>query len=627
MENKLKSRLAVIVELLSAPAFVVCLENNKVHATNFLTARHLGESFLENCMIELVGVDTDSQRLQFLKFARKEPFPVLEKCSQKDALFHLMMFSAFTGVVYGTSFAPPLERASSSKTDFLSAKTETAAFHFSYIQNFATGAWTFANADLPMSLGLVEESKNMPSFDWRSIIFKDDLPLYDNTIANLRQHGGNHKIHYRIKTHKGEIIQVCDYCSLAAPDGKWPMLVGSVVSSEKTSRHIQKMEQQILAGRLVGGMIHDFKNLLGGIQSCIEWSISLSENDEVADALHKTLSYTEQATNLISGALKVSFGENDNKIEKIYLSQIVLNLEDLVRRILPASISLHVDLPEKLPPVYGQRGILKNMLLNLCVNARDAMKQKGSKLIIEVATTEKLDEHGGPQLFIVLRVKDDGCGMSGEEVKTVFEAFYSTKESGAGLGLWMVKEAVHSFDGKIDIQSTPGEGSVFEIMFPVADDKKGESEDGAPKESQSNKNAIREYVSPETFALDSSRTALYIEDDPLIRDSVAQWLDKLGFEVLVAEDGQKGLEIFEKHLDDIDVIIQDLILPGRRGDLLFEDFIAAKPEIPIIISSGSSDNEEMARFKQKGAYAILPKPFKVKELITLLDSLFGTSAK
>jgi CheY-like chemotaxis protein len=209
--------------------------------------------------------------------------------------------------------------------------------------------------------------------------------------------------------------------------------------------------------------------------------------------------------------------------------------------------------------------------------------------------------------------------MSEEDVKTVFDAFYSTKETGAGLGLWMVKEAVQSFDGRIDVQSKIGEGTAFEILFPVAEfDRSDISDmDTAPDEEE----LKEDYVSPELFSLPNAMTVLYIEDDPLIRGSVSHWLEKLGFDLLVAEDGDQGLNLFMERQDDLSLIIQDLILPGIRGEVLLEEFVKVRPELPIIISSANPDKEEMEVLKEKGAKAILSKPFKIKELIEILKSL------
>jgi signal transduction histidine kinase/CheY-like chemotaxis protein len=615
----MKDKLASVIECFSTPALLVSYDDSKILASNLMFARSYGANFKNNFEVELEGIDKESSEPQFLQLVPREPHAIFRLSEVENATFTLLPFSSNAVLIYEMALEESIETEDLDSEDSGDdGSRDNAVFHFSYIQNLATGAWTYANPDLLSYLNLAPRSVDMSNFDWRDVIVKDDLPLYDNTVANVRQHGGNHEMHYRIKTLKGDIISICDYCSLASPDDRWPVLVGSIVSSEKKAANIRDSERQILTGRLVGGMIHDFKNLLGGIQNFIEWTISLSEKEEVVDALRKTLSYTEQATKLIVGALKVSSGQKDDKIEKVFIGKIIASFEDLIRRILPASINLEVEVEDDLPAVYGQQGLFGDMLINLCVNARDAMKTEGSELKIRAFRKEIKDEHGGAQDFVGICVRDNGCGMSEDDVKTIFNAFYSTKETGAGLGLWMVKEAVRSFDGKIDVKSKIGEGTVFEILFPVAEITES---DMSSEEPVLEKKEDLDYVSPELFSLSGSMTVLYIEDDPLIRGSVSHWLEKLGFELVVAEDGEQGLNLFMEHRDDLNLIIQDLILPGIRGEALLEEFVKIKPEIPIIISSANPDKDEMAELKDKGAKAILSKPFKIQELIEILKSL------
>jgi len=328
------------------------------------------------------------------------------------------------------------------------------------------------------------------------------------------------------------------------------------------------------------------------------------------------MSYTERATVLIAGALKASSRPRETKIQKILIGDIIRDSEDLIRHMLPSSIGIMIKIEDALPAVYGKRSYLSDMLLNLCVNARDAMKENGTFLKIEASLKQKSEDGAPFQNFICLKVEDDGCGMSKAEQKEIFNAFYSTKENGAGLGLWMVREAIRAFDGHIELSSIPGKGTSFKIFFPVAERDLPDDviEEPAPS-------GVVEKISHDTFALTSPKTVLFVEDDPLIRGSVSNWLEAFGFDLIVCSDGSDAWRVFKEEKTRIDVVIQDLILPGRKGDQLLVDFKGLCPDIPVIIASAEPDENQMEQLMRKGAAAILSKPFRMEELVSILGSV------
>lgn len=607
----MRHRLADLIEYLSVPAFVFSLTRRRILAANALMIRNYGPSFSEDFPLLLRGVKSYSNKPVYLNMSFRDSVPEMHACNENDASFVLMMFSESTGIVFEMLRFKKSVFRGEDKED---ASSNVQPFHFSYMYNFVSGKWTYADGGIFEKLGLHNGSS--APFDWRSAIVQEDIPLYDNTMAAVRQYGGNHEIQYKIKNSSGKIIPVQDYCSLTCPDGKWPVLVGSIVSANAEQRDYSTIERQILTGRLVGGMIHDFKNLLGGIQNYIEWTISLTDNEEIIKALRKTMSYTERATVLIAGALKASSRPRETKIQKILFGDIIRDSEELIRHMLPSSIGIMIKIEDDLPAVYGKRSYLSDMLLNLCVNARDAMKESGSFLKIEASLKQKSEDGAPFQNFICLKVEDDGCGMSKAEQKEVFNAFYSTKENGAGLGLWMVREAIRAFDGHIELSSIPGKGTSFEIFFPVVERDLPDDliEEPAPA-------GVVEKISHDTFALTSPKTVLFVEDDPLIRGSVSNWLEAFGFDLIVCSDGSDAWRVFKEESERIDVVIQDLILPGRKGDQLLVDFKGLCPDIPVIIASAEPDENQMEQLMRKGAAAILSKPFRMEELVSILGSI------
>lgn len=492
--------------------------------------------------------------------------------------------------------------------------TKLKSFHFSYIFNFTTGAWTFSNPEALLEAGLLPPGGRPEALIWRDLILEDDLPLYDNVMSTAIQHGGNHQIQYRIKLLNDQVIEVDDYFGLTRQEGKWPTLVGTVIFAEQSLDLIRETERQILAGKLIGGMVHDFKNLLAGIQNILEWSKARVEKSNVKKSLEKTIAYTDQATHLIQNVLSVSSGKNAHRIEKVNLGEIVLELEDLIKCVIPSSIELQLTIADELPVMYGQSGLLKDMILNLCVNAKDAMKEEGDLLKIDVSSETRRDDLGHDQAFVRLALSDNGCGMTEQQVNSIFDAFYSTKDTGTGLGLWMVHEAICAFDGTIDVISQPEQGTTFEIIFPVIEKE-------VEVDSERSIVGLDQDIPHESFVFAREKTVLFVEDEPLIRSGVSSWLESWGINLLTADDGLKAIDLFDEHKADIDLVIQDFILPGKRGDALLEHFVAAKPGVPVIITSASPDKEEVKALEGKGAYAFLEKPFKMENLFSLLYAI------
>ncbi|MCJ8329330.1 MAG: response regulator [Lentisphaeria bacterium] len=495
------------------------------------------------------------------------------------------------------------------------------SFHYSYMQNLGTGLRQFSDSSFLHTLELAAESTDVSSFNWESRIHPDDQELYQNMIKTAIEHGGNHRIRYRVRTLKEQIIEITDICGTTREEGKRPRLVGSIVSNEHSAKRFQRLEKLCLIGRLCGGMVHDFRNLLGGMQNMIEWCMAQSPaGGLVYKALNKTINYTDQANGLIRSTMNlIGQRSEDEIIEKVNTSEIIYDVEALIKHFASQDVEIQVLTEENIAPIHGQKSILMHMILNLCLNACDAMKgQENGLLRIQGYTKSIEDEQGKPEKFVCIRVEDNGCGMSEKHSQSIFEEFYSTKKDGAGLGLWMVKQAVRSFDGIITVESELDKGTSFVVRFPLVEPDEGTKviEDTPTRNLDFN-----------AFDNSSQKTILFIEDEPLLRNGVATWLDTFGFKLLIAEDGHGALKLFDENEDEIDVIIQDFILPGINGDKLLEKFSSRRPDLPIIIVSGfaaSSEGElkDHEWMTDRGAFAFLPKPFKIEDLVGLLHEAF-----
>ncbi len=614
----MKDRLSELVDYFSVPAFVLSDNEGVVSASNSMALRNYGICFMKG---RKVKINADCQVMAppvFVRLTAKDPYLKLKQCSRENAEFHLVRLSEDVIIGYEAVFDNETKVGTNSSLLRISElkKESPKSFHLTYLYNIASGKWQFSNPEQLISLGVIEEPRDITRFGWRSVVNEDDIPLYDNTFNNAVRHGGSHEMHYRINRLDGGSFLVADYLGVVQPDNQWPVITGSIVCRQQSDENMFLAERQVLTGRLLGGMIHDFKNLLGGIRNVIEWSINISDNPEVVGALQKTLGYTDQATELIIGTLRLNTGEMDTKVEKINLAELILSLESLIARIIPSSTTMQITIPEEVPPIFGQKCLLQDMFLNLCLNARDAMKGKDDLLDVSLEKVKVPDENGIAQVYLALSVSDNGCGMSKSVVKHIFDAFYSSKDKGAGLGMWMVKNAASSFDGKIEVESEVGVGTTFKVLFPVIDDTDsfimGEHSDAEPEEK---------VCYDDIISADTDKTILYIEDNMLISSSVRTWLESLGFRLLFADDGIKGKALFEQNHHDIDLVIQDYVLPGIKGDDLLSYFTSTNPDVPVIVVSAENDAECTERLLSLGAYDMIRKPFKMDDLLKTLTKI------
>jgi len=380
-------------------------------------------------------------------------------------------------------------------------------------------------------------------------------------------------------------------------------------TNDSIDERISKFERLALVGRFAGGITHDFKNMITGIQSMLEWCIQEANPDSIIhDALQETFDYTKQARELIASLLGFIGGKDDKNMQSVFLDQLIITMEPLLSHVISSAITLELDVEENLPPIWAQALTLQDMILNICLNACDAMKEQGSILKLQVykEQTEKNKEQ------IVISIQDNGCGMNQKQVDSIFDAFYSTKENGVGLGMWMVKNTTKKYNGKIVINSKPKEGTIFKISFPVLTENKKQ----LPNQSKTKKTK-KQYDKPPTNQKEI--TVLLIDDEPLVRSGISRQLRSAGYNVLMAADGNEGLNIFKQNIDNIELILQDFILPGIRGDQLLQKFKEQKPELPVIVISAYPDKDTFASIKEKGAYDILPKPFEMHELLNIIQ--------
>jgi len=296
-------------------------------------------------------------------------------------------------------------------------------------------------------------------------------------------------------------------------------------------------------------------------------------------------------------------------LRPINLNQEIKHVEALLRKMIPKMIDIKLHLDEKLNIMNADSAQIEQVMMNLWINARDAMPA-GGKLII---TTENvsLDREfckahldAIPGKFILLSVSDTGTGMDKETMEHIFEPFFTTKETGrgTGLGLAMVYGIVRNHGGLITCHSEPGEGTGFKIYFPAISsvtEKYEEDPNGA------------EETAPGT------ETILLVDDEALLRDLGEQILSRFGYTVLKSSDGESALEEYHRKKGAISLVILDLIMPGMGGVRCLEELRRIDPEVKVIITSGYSINKHMERVIREGAKGFIGKPYKSASCLKL----------
>lgn len=365
-------------------------------------------------------------------------------------------------------------------------------------------------------------------------------------------------------------------------------------------RQAQKMEA---IGRLVGGVVHDFNNLLQVIIGCSHLALdSLDEPDTVKEELDQIVAAGDSAAGLVKQLLMTS-KRQPVRAEKLDLAQVVSETLAMLARLLGEQIRIEWEPPAGLSPVEVDRALFEQILVNLAINARDAMGGPGGLLRVEADEVQlEVPANGRGDKYCRLVVADDGCGMEEAVLERVFEPFFTTKPEGqgSGLGLATVYGIVRGHGGHLNVKSEPGVGSAFEILLPAASGK-----------SQARPAEVRTPVhNPE-----SGLTILVADDNTQIRGILVRILRKAGFRTLEADDGKKAVELFKRHRQRVALVLLDILMPHMGGGEALARMRELDPGLPVLFSSGYND----ARLSKVDALVrsspMLHKPYSGAELV------------
>jgi PAS domain S-box-containing protein len=382
---------------------------------------------------------------------------------------------------------------------------------------------------------------------------------------------------------------------------------------------LQQSQKLETLGTLAGGIAHDFNNLLTGINGFIDLSLkSVPPDHVVTDYLTQARRGGLAARDLVKRLLLFSRRAPDTARENLELSQLVRDLLPLLTASISTTIQLRTDLAEDTPSIFADPGQVQQLLMNLCVNAAQAIGDRHGSITLSTRSSKLSQEdvrrkglQCAPGSYALLQVRDTGCGMDRETMERIFDPFYTTRSQGegTGLGLSIVHGIAHAHGGGIVVESEVGKGSTFEVYFPVAEGK-----------------GVRRSEAGETGLLQSTgRKVLLVDDDPTVARFACLALKRLGFSVT----GFDSADVAVRHLQEDEpspaLILIDLSMPGMTGLEAIPKIRAIDPELPIILMSGDLERFDASAISRDPKVARLSKPFLISELQEAIAKVFPFS--
>ncbi|MDQ2901417.1 MAG: response regulator, partial [Acidobacteriota bacterium] len=374
---------------------------------------------------------------------------------------------------------------------------------------------------------------------------------------------------------------------------------------------LQKQKLESL-GVMAGGIAHDFNNLLTGILGNASLLASTS-NEEDRELAGQIVNASERAADLTRQMLAYS-GKGRFVLRSLDISEQVREIQVLIKPMIGNSVEVRLELQERLPRVAADSGQMQQLIMNLLINAAEAMGGepgvaivKTSALEIDDAFVERTLSPGAiaPGRYVCLEIRDTGSGMSEETKTKMFDPFFTTKFTGRGLGLAAVSGIVRGHKGALTVDSSPGQGTIFRVFLPAVQDA------GVPVKP--------EPANPRNLRVQG--TILLVDDEEAVRKVGRVSLERHGYRVIVAHEGNEAVSIFRAMKDHVALIVLDTTMPVMNGEQALTQLREIRPDIPVIVSSGYNEVEVVGRFAKQGITGFVQKPYSASRLVEEVRSI------
>ena len=444
---------------------------------------------------------------------------------------------------------------------------------------------------------------------------KDTICSFRQSIISIAEGQRYYQRESTARTLRGNTLDVVISSYIPEETDHLPHMLVNVIDAtglRKAERERAKLEEQLRqsqkmesVGQLAGGVAHDINNLLTPILGFSELLLAdIAPGDARAEDVKQIRGAAERARDLTRQLLAFS-RKQVLSLEVVDLRDIVARFEKLVRRTIREDIEIHMRVPKWLGSVRADRSQIEQVLMNLVVNAQDAMPEGGA-LTMELQDTA-LDEADAlvhpevsPGPYVQLSVSDSGSGMDPATMERIFEPFFTTKSKGTGLGLSTAYGIVRQHGGSLQVRSQPGRGSVFLMYLPCV-----------PEDVERPPRALaREPAAAE----EGGETVLVVEDMADVRELACAVLARGGYRVIAAENGARALEIAQKRGLPIHLLLTDVIMPGMNGDVLYQHMARLRPGLKVLYMSGYIDGMIAHRGVLKEGVSLIQKPFSIDAL-------------
>jgi PAS domain S-box-containing protein len=482
----------------------------------------------------------------------------------------------------------------------------------------ALGRWHYVSPQIYSMLGFSQEEWTSASVPWLSRIHPDDVDTALAAEKQVQENGAIYQAEYRMYARDSRMLWFRDEAVLmSSKGGQAPLMQGvmyDITEHKKLEDQLRQAQKMEAVGQLAGGVAHDFNNLLMIIQAHAEriQKVLGSEHAAYPDAVEIRHAITRAAS--LANQL-LAFSRKQRLQPKVLdLNSVLGEVGKMLSRLLVENISLRIEASPTLAKVKIDQGQIEQAILNLAVNARDAMPQ-GGVLTLAVRNVEfremQISKHGNIAAgrYVVLEVSDTGSGMDAKTQAHIFEPFFTTKrpDKGTGLGLSTVYGVVQQSGGSIAVHSVLGEGTTFKIYIPQVDVELDADQTPA--------------AAPQAAPAVGSETILLVEDQGGIRDVVTQWLERSGYTVLHASDGEEALQVAARYDQTIHLLVTDLMMPNLGGRELASRLVSRRPGLKVIYISGYPEYANRTAGPSGEPVTVLQKPFSLAVLATMVREL------
>jgi PAS domain S-box-containing protein len=477
-------------------------------------------------------------------------------------------------------------------------------------KGYADWSIEFIDEKIEFLTGYSVDEFSSQRIKWSDLMLEEDIASARGAFIQALKGDRSYVREYRIRTRTGEVLWLQERSQIICGENDQIAYVSGVffdiTDKKRLERQLLQAQKMEAVGTLAGGVAHDFNNLLQAVRGYAELLL-LDKNEnaagywelqEICRAARRGGELTQQ---LLTFSRKV-----ETKRQPLDLNHEVRVVRRLLERTISKMIEIELYLSDNLKVVSADPTQTEQVIMNLAVNAKDAMPE-GGRLIIKTENVV-LDEayckiHQGtkPGDYVLLSISDTGGGIDRQALKHIYEPFYTTKglAEGTGLGLAMVYGIVKNHDGYINCCTEPGEGTTFEIYFPVIEHQR----------------ASVEKEGTEASLTRGTETILLVDDEEFVRDLGTQILTRFGYTVVTSADGESALEIFLQKKGQIDLVILDVLMPGMGGRQCMQELLRIDPQARVLIATGYSPDSSTKKALEAGASGYISKPFDLRQIL------------